>query len=319
MPKPERTLFVDLDAIEPEKVFASGGATPLVEQIEQEARAIETGISTAKARGAIASLARKVASTKTGLDEIGKDHVAALKDKAKVVDAERKFIRDRLDALRDEVRKPLDDYEAREEQRIGEHESALSEIDALAQFEIDAPEPTAADIQDRIDRLNTIGGNRDWEEFARRADKARDEARAKLATMLETAKRRDAEREELERLRAADTERQQRERDAEIAKEAEAKAKREADAEVAAANERARKAEEEAANAAAAERQRIANEQAAAKAEDERRAKNRRHSAKINNEAKSSLMTAGDISEDQATAIVRAIAKGEVAHVSISY
>ncbi|PJI51709.1 hypothetical protein CTI14_54980, partial [Methylobacterium radiotolerans] len=52
----------------------------------------------------IASLAFKVRKVKTALDGIGKDQVDRLKEIPKKIDAERKRMRETLDALADEVR-----------------------------------------------------------------------------------------------------------------------------------------------------------------------------------------------------------------------
>ena len=56
-------------------------------------------------------LAYKVAQTKTYLDGLGKDLVAELKEIPKLIDANRKTVRDRLDELKAKARQPLTDYE----------------------------------------------------------------------------------------------------------------------------------------------------------------------------------------------------------------
>jgi len=48
-----------------------------------------------------------------------------LKEQPKLVDAERKRMRDKLDALKDQVRKPLTDWENAEESRIDEIKTVI--------------------------------------------------------------------------------------------------------------------------------------------------------------------------------------------------
>jgi hypothetical protein len=304
-------LFVDLDAIDPETIFASGGAEAVIVQIEECARAAaRSDLSTATARGVIAAVAYKVARTKTALDDAGKDHVADLKRQAKAVDVERKSIRDRLDVLRDDVRKPLTDWEHAEEQRIDELRQALAEIEATGLF--DVPEPAPAEIQDRLDRLSRLGGNRDWQEFATRADVARSGASAKLAAMLAVAQRREAERAELETLRQKEAQRADNERIAKAAEETTTRTRLEAAADVTAANQRAD-------NAVAEARRTIEAEQDEDRRTAEARASNREHRAKVNAAVRDCLCAQAGLSPDLATAVVVAIARGHVANVSINY
>ena len=59
-------------------------------------------VTTKKGRDAIASIAHKVARSKTALDNIGKELVAELKDVPKKIDAERKRIADEAAAVKAE-------------------------------------------------------------------------------------------------------------------------------------------------------------------------------------------------------------------------
>lgn len=86
--------------------------TPLLEKIEAEATKESFDVSTEKGRKAIASIAYRVAQSKTYIESHGKELAAELKEIPKLVDANRKYAKDFLDALRDRIRKPLDDYEA---------------------------------------------------------------------------------------------------------------------------------------------------------------------------------------------------------------
>lgn len=74
-------------------------------------RTLVPDVFTDKGRKDISSMAYSVARTKTYLDSIGKELVSHYKEVPKKIDSVRKFARDSLDSLRDEVRKPLDDWE----------------------------------------------------------------------------------------------------------------------------------------------------------------------------------------------------------------
>ena len=103
---------------------------PIIEAIEKEARSLVPDVSTRKGRDAIASMAHKVARSKTYIDNAGKDLVAELKALPKQIDESRRIVRERLDALKDEVRKPLTEWEA-EQERI-KAEEAMNALHAEA-------------------------------------------------------------------------------------------------------------------------------------------------------------------------------------------
>ncbi len=114
------TVFQSADQIE-----------EILQKVEREVMSFVPDITTAKGRKEIASLAYKVAQTKTYLDGLGKDLVAELKEIPKLIDANRKTVRDRLDELKAKARQPLTDYEE-EQARIKAEEEAKAAVEALA-------------------------------------------------------------------------------------------------------------------------------------------------------------------------------------------
>jgi colicin import membrane protein len=251
-----------VESMTPEKLFSPGTMDPLLEQIKAEVRATYTDISTDKGRKAIASLAYKVSRTKTFIDGQRISLVAEEKERLARIDAEGKRVREELDALRDEVRQPLTDWENKEKGRIAAHGDALIEITKAAYFE--APEPSLCEIDARLERVEKLF-SRDWQEFSKRASEAADAACRSLTTLRAATVKREEERAELERLRREAEERAQREREEAIAKAARDKAEQEA-----------REREEAAARAAEQERQRLADEarereEAAARAAEQER------------------------------------------------
>ncbi len=76
------------------EVFQQGGTDDLVKKIRDQVEGIVHDVSKLKGRKEIASLAAKVAKSKTYLDGLGKTYVGELKAIPKAVDAERKRMPD---------------------------------------------------------------------------------------------------------------------------------------------------------------------------------------------------------------------------------
>lgn len=303
---------------------------PILQKIADDARSIVADVSTAKGRKEIASVAYRVAQSKTYLDGLGKDLVADMKELPKKVDASRKHMRDFLDALKDEVRLPLDQWEA-EQARIEAQraaEAAAIEFHRLAVeheawFDsIIAQDWDLAILADQI-------FNHEREDKRKAAEQAQRERDAAL--VQEAATRAKEEAEAAARKDKEATE--QRERDAKLAQERAEQAKKKAEQDLIEANRRAelaaekaeadKKAAAEAAarreeDAARKERERIAAE---AKIEADKvaaRNANTEHERSINLQAIAGLVAAG-LSENQAKAVLVAIVKGAVPNVSINY
>ena len=73
---------------------AEKGLEPWLQKIRDEVRAFVPDTSAAKGRAAIASIAFKVTKSRTALDDAGKKLVAELKEVPKLIDAERKRMRE---------------------------------------------------------------------------------------------------------------------------------------------------------------------------------------------------------------------------------
>lgn len=346
LPTPETAL----------QVFSTpAGLDPYLAKIKEEIDAFVPDVTTKKGRDAIASIAHKVARSKTALDNIGKELVAELKDVPKKIDAERKRMRDTLDDWKDEVRRPLTEWEEAEEARVNRHKQGL------AWFDLRANENASLDsleLKATISEVEAVSVGEAWEEYEAEAHRAKAKALESLRCALEKREAYEAEQAELARLRAEAAAREQKEREERIAREAEERAKQETEAsaraerdaaarreaqakaeadrrelelklaaerserERAEAQQRAVQAEKDAearAKAAAqAERQRIADEQAAQQAEQQRREANKAHRAKINREAMQALV-AGGMDEESAKLAVTLIAQGKVPNLSIAY
>jgi len=125
----EELQLIVVEQIKPLELFtAPDRLKTFLSEIDKKVMSIVADMTTAKGRKDIASIAYKVARTKTTLDDLGKAEVAKLKDLPKKIDAGRKEAREFLDALAERYRKPLTDWEAEEKSRI-EAEELAREID----------------------------------------------------------------------------------------------------------------------------------------------------------------------------------------------
>lgn len=296
---------------------------PIIEAIEKEARSLVPDVSTRKGRNAIASMAHKVARSKTYIDNAGKDLVAELKALPKQIDESRRIVRERLEALKDEVRRPLTEWEAEQERIKAEeamnamHAEALvmnEEFDRQRAAQIEADHEMALLMNDKFDRDReeqrrlAEQAQRDHEERIKReaAEQARRDAEANHRAELEAAERREAE----EKARAELAERQRIETEQRAAREkqeAEARARREKEEAVAAERRRL----EEAEAARLAEEQRKAEEEA-------RRAADKEHRRTVNRRVIADLKAQG-IPEEFAQKALLAIAGGKVQDAHIKY
>ena len=308
---------------------------PLIEAIEKEARSLVPDVTTKKGRDAIASMAHKVARSKTYIDSAGKDLVAELKALPKQIDESRRVVRERLDALKDEVRRPLTEWEAEQERIKAEeamnalHAEALVmneniDLQRAVQFEADhemallmdkdidrerADKAAEAERQ-RIAREEEI--KRQAEEKAKReaAEKAQREIDAAAAREREAilAKER-AERERIEAQQRAEREQREAAERAEREKQAAVEAERRKAQEEA---DRIRREAEQREQARLAEEKRKADEQA-------RREADVKHRKTVGTEIVKALLANTSLSRDQAIEVLTAIKDGNIPHTGISY
>ena len=297
---------------------------PIIEAIEKEARSLVPDVTTKKGRDAIASMAHKVARSKTYIDNAGKDLVAELKALPKQIDESRRVVRERLDALKDEVRRPLTEWEAEQERIKAEEAMNALHAEALAMNEefnrqlaarIESDHEMALLMNDAFDREQA-----DKAAEAERQRIAREEEIKRLAE--EKAKREAAEQAQREIDAAA-----AREREAILAKERAEREQREAaeraerEKQVAIEAER-RKAQEEAdrirREAEQREQVRLAEEKRKAD-EQARREADVKHRKTVGTDIVKALVANTSLTRDQAIEVLTAVKDGRIPHTGISY
>jgi colicin import membrane protein len=257
--EPEESAITSLALIETTPaalIYAPGALTSMVDKIKAEVRAqlATLDVSIPKDRSRIVSLAARVATAKVKLDDMGK---TLTEDHRKVIDgvnADRKAMRDDLDAFKVEVRKPVTDLENAEKERVAAHEAALAEI------ELSGPHLlqnwmgfTVEAMRDRIREIDS--DPRDWQEFSTRAAQTKAYAKTQILQAIEAKEQYVAAQVELERLRAEAAERAIKEREEAAARAAKEAAERRAEEQACIARE-----------AAERERQRVENERLEAEA-----------------------------------------------------
>ncbi|HFK9549962.1 TPA: hypothetical protein ACG0T4_003099 [Enterobacter hormaechei] len=296
---------------------------PIIEAIEKEARSLVPDVSTRKGRDAIASMAHKVARSKTYIDNAGKDLVAELKALPKQIDESRRIVRERLEALKDEVRRPLTEWEA-EQERI-KAEEAMNALHAEAlEMNIKFDQELAAKFEadHEMALLMNEKFDRDREEQRRQAEQAQRERDERLKQEAAEQARRDAEAKHKAEIEAAARREAEEKARAELAErqriEAEQRAAREKqEAEARAEREKAAAVEAERLKAKQAEAARLAEEQRKAE-EEARRTADKEHRRTVNRRVIADLIAQG-IPEEFAQKAMLALAGGKVQDAHIKY
>lgn len=328
----------------------------LLAQVKAEVSGFEPDLSTATSRKEIGSLAYRITRIKTAIDNAGKKLNEDARAKINAVDARRRVVRDDFDALVEEARKPLTDWETQEKARIEYCKSLLKAIEDCGNGFIGGePQPFAI----LLNELETkIVINAELGEFEDQARVAHRIAIDKVRAAFDAHQKAEAQRIELEQLRAEKAQREaeeaaraekdrlakeaaERER---LERERQVKAEAEYQANVARAAEEARQAEiakakaeqerverEAAAKVAAAEAEAKAAREKASRDERERqeairreqaereaRERDREHRGKLMAAAKEAMMVQG-AGEATAKKIVLAIIAGEIPHVRMEF
>ncbi|HBV4543709.1 TPA: hypothetical protein MDY69_005455 [Klebsiella pneumoniae] len=320
--------IMDLVVIEKKNAMAvftnNDQLDPLIEAIEKEARSLVPDVTTKKGRDAIASMAHKVARSKTYIDNAGKDLVAELKALPKQIDESRRVVRERLDALKDEVRRPLTEWEAEQERIKAEeamnalHAEALAmneDFDRQLEARIESDHEMALLMNDAFDREQAekkAESERQRiareEEIKRQAEaKAKREAAEQTQREIDAAAAREREailaKERAEREQREAAERAEREKQAAVEAERR-KAQEEAD--------RIRREAEQREQARLAEEKRKADEQA-------RREADVKHRKAVGTEIVKALLANTSLTRDQAIEVLTAVKDGRIPHTGISY
>jgi hypothetical protein len=327
-----------------EKFFQSETVDSVLGQLEEEAKNFVGDPTTAQGRKEIISFARKFSSTKAMIEKAGKSYVADLKALPKLIDAERKKIKEKCDALRDEVRRPVTEWE-----------SIRKEVDGLIirlnGLHNESVADNSCQLAERVEKLLVYDVSGIVEDKKEEFTAALESATDRLVGLLFEKVNTENEKEELERLRREEEARVAKEKQQAAIKEAEERAKREAEEKARAekleaqlAKERAEREAQEARERAerikseAKEREKAVAAAAKKKAEDEAKERERLRQEEVQREKDLAAKRAKDEANRQqkhsdifealnelgldnksANILINGISQGLIPHVRIDY
>lgn len=357
----EIEIFEKKRKVNLKKLFTKEGIDSMIEMVEKEAASLSSfDIATKKGRDEIKSAAYKVACSKAPIKNLASELKEESKKLIDGVNSEWNRYEKAMDALRDKIRKPVDEIEEREATILKARQDRLAEIENLPNiipfYEFSKPSDACRTALKKAEQLIEFDNWGDFEFAAKTAFKKVSDFLNKKIVDCEKA---EADAAELAQLKKEKEEREKKDREEQIAKDAAEKATKEAaqreqkakdDAKAAedrakeaerlaieqaekaelariAAEKKAKEdAEKAAVEAVEKERLRIAEEKRKEEEAAEKREANKRHCAKILNEAAQAIAKILNELELQECdfetidkKIVKAIAKGEVPHVKIIY
>jgi hypothetical protein len=218
----------------------------ILKKIETEAKSIVPDISTPQGRSEIKSMAYKIARTKTLMDNLGKDLTEEARIKINAVNNSRKKIRDRLELLQSEVRKPLTDWEDKEKNRVLLLQERITQMQSAGSFN---ETPSSDKIKLALKNISDLNQH-DWQEFADRANSIFNQLTNSLQKMLNERIKYEADQIELAKMRQEQERRIKEDHEKALAAAAAEKARYEAEAKA--------KVKREEIERAAAEKERLA-------------------------------------------------------------
>lgn len=210
-------LMVSIDKENALEVYSKpNGLDPYIEQIREEVESFVPDMTTESGRKEIASIAYKVAKSKTYLDNLGKSLTDDWAKKKKAVDSERKRVREELDALKDQVRLPLTDWENAEKERVSRLQGVMTWLDDQRNTQYNfGYEPGSKELQGVIDEVEHVVIDSSFAEFMAVATSVKEKTLDILNARKLQAEQREAEALELEQLRKSQEEQRRKDEIAE--------------------------------------------------------------------------------------------------------
>lgn len=200
------TELIEIKEITPAELFSGNGINNLITVVEEKVSELVPDLTTAKGRKKIASMARNVSRSKTLVDGIGKDMAKEIKDgRNKWVTA--------MDHIRDDTRKPLTDWEDAEQKRIQGHRDTIAHIASFQNVTANPGERVSAEgLRVQLANLESLTVDEAaLEEFYDQAVLAKRNSVDILSDLIVAEDKYEADQAELQRLRDAETERQNQE------------------------------------------------------------------------------------------------------------
>lgn len=290
-------------------VYVQGGLDRFYDQVVEQVSDEVPELSTAAGRKRVSSLARLVASSKVAIVTPGRDYLKQIKAQPKIIEAELREFTQKMDALRDQVRQPLTDWEAEQEAIKAAEQAAIEAARLAEQKERDHELAILMDEKFNHDReADAIEAQRLADEQAAQAERDRIAREAEIKRQAAEQ----AERDKQAALQQAELASQM----AELAEQRRIEAQERAEAARIEAEKQAKIDAEQAVERYRQEQQAQAQRIDAERIARENDANNKRA---INNAVKAALMHQFGLTDDIAQAVVIAIAKQQIPHTHITY
>lgn len=319
-------------------VFDRSKVDELINRIRKEATSLVADITTQKGRDQLKSQAYKVSQSKQHLIKLANASIEKHREIVNGVTRERRRLEDELDRIRDEVKAPAVEWEAREQARLAELDRMLQIVERSVADHVSVNASFTSVAAD-FDSFKSIFKGFDWQEYAERGSAAYQLACREWSRLIESLEKREAEQAELNRLREAE-EKRKAEEEASKAEQARKDAEAQAAKETAEREERRkqdelRRIEQAKADAVRQERERIeadlrkkAEAEALRAAEEgrkrqreelaeARRKADQRHRAQVRGEAAEAISKLPNRADS--CAIISAIEDGKIPHVTINF
>lgn len=328
----------------------------LFAKVKTEVEAHVPDIETVEGRKHIKSLAAKISSSKTAIDKPMRDYLREIKALPKVVEKNARESVERFDALRDATLKPLNDAQAHQDAIISRMDEIVRlcsqdglRSDTVAGWNKEAcsvevettfwPElikKAKASVEGAMSATTStlnrlIESGKQAAELERLRKESEENAQRERDRLIAEEAARKAQEEERQRAEQRILDERNKAEQDRLAKLKAEQDKVEAEQRLAAQQEKAKR-DAELAEQQAKERERIAAENAKKQAEEqqalalqrqkeeeEKRAADKAHRVAINRAALADLIAQASLTEEQAKAVITAVAKGLVANMKVVY
>lgn len=193
------TAIVAADASTAVVLFDNEKFDAFMAKLKADVAAVPVDLATKKGRDAIASVAAKVRSEKASIDKDRLRLTAEWRNMTAQVNGAWNNIKEQMDALAIEARKPLTEWEEAEKARLDRCNGIISDIHGAA---IVTLEDTSETVRERGMKIWAIEIGEEFGALSHDAEQAKSATVATLQAALARLKKEEAERAELEKLRA---------------------------------------------------------------------------------------------------------------------
>jgi hypothetical protein len=196
---PASAALVAIDDLPSDLLFTPGTVDDKLTLVREKylADAAKLDTSTETKRKKLKSLAFELVKLRTSVEGRAKAHTIDTKRKLAQIDSEKRRICDIIQGIQDEVRKPLTEWENAEKFRVDGFSNVLAEINRMQPHTY----PTIEALQAGIAKLGSLDPSK-MEEFSQQISTAKEAALKALTEDFVKRNQAEADRRELEELRA---------------------------------------------------------------------------------------------------------------------